>query len=185
MLFNALFITFLHLNKAESLKPNSIAEVHSNIFIKPACLGKDLARQGHSLLSAVELHYLRCVVTFGTESRYCKMSVWLPGSSTGLAQWAGLCQCLGGVNLFCGLPAGLGHLAAQEPAACHKVPAHLCCAVLSCARARASIPLRARLCHTAFSCVSQRVPAALPGSPEGAGKHSPEMLPLGLSGPQG
>lgn len=53
-----------------------MAEVPPNIFLKPACLGKALAKQGDGKLSAVELCYLRLVAMFGAENRYCKMPVY-------------------------------------------------------------------------------------------------------------
>lgn len=99
--------------------------------------------------------------------------------------------------MFCNLPAGLGHLASQamlvqaltrSQRRLIQVPAHLCCAELTCARASTFIPCRDRLCRTAFACLSQSQILLLHrGCPERAGKHSPEMLqpgpPRRLSGP--
>lgn len=167
------------------MKPNSIAEVHPNIFIKPACLGRDLGRQGDSLLSAVGLHYLRCVATFGTESMNCKMPVdslvaaqgWHTGPGCASAPGGWVCS----VTSLQGWDTLLHRPCWCKPSQGAGSSSHKCqhtSAVLTCARASPFIPRRDRLCHRAFSCLSQSE-ILLPGRgcPEGAGKHSPEMLP--------
>jgi len=86
------------------LEPSSIAEVPPNIFLKPTCSGQDLAKQEDSMLSAVELSYLRFAAMFGTESRYCKM----PVDSLAAAQGLSYASARGGDGFALEPPPGLG-----------------------------------------------------------------------------
>lgn len=94
------FIVFLHLNKAESIETQLNSRSSPKYFPKAGCLGKALAEQGGSVLSAVELCYLRFVAMFGSESRYCEMPVRFLAAAHAWHTGPGCATALRGLNLL-------------------------------------------------------------------------------------
>lgn len=97
LLFNALFITFLHLNKADSIENRLNGRNFPKYFCKASLFRERFGwTRRQRVPSAAELCYLRFVAMFGSTSRYCKM----PVDSLAAAHPARLSQCPGGMNLL-------------------------------------------------------------------------------------
>lgn len=127
LLFNALFITFLHSNKADTTEAQLHSRSSPKYFHRASLFRERLGQTRTQLAECCWIAVSKMCCHIWDWEQILQNVCWLPGSSTGLAHWARLCQCPEGTNLFCNLPAGLGHLASQamlvqtlqEPEASH------------------------------------------------------------------